>query len=810
MAVFDDGSGPALYVGGIFQQPPSNIARWDGTSWSSVGPGISGSVTSLAVFDDGSGPALYAGGSFQMIAGQWVLSIARWDGAAWSPVGGGIGTFGVNSVDALAVYDDGSGAALYAGGRFELAGGIPAANIARWDGSTWSALGSGIPSGGLVESLRAFDDGSGSKLFVGGQFLSAGGVAAHGLARWNGSSWLAAPGSGFTGGVFAMEVFDDGSGPALYVGGGVTSAGGLPASRVARWDGVSWSALGSGTDKIVYTLAAHDDGSGPTLYAGGEFTIAGGVSASYLARWNGASWSAPGTSDAGSGTDQPIDAFCVYDDGTGPALYAAGRFKVAGGAPVKYVAKWDGSRWTRLGGGGPSEPVAALAVFDDGSGPALYAGGEFALLGGIPAGHIARWDGTSWSTVGGGVNGDVFSLLVFDDGSGPALYAAGLFNRAGGSPASYVARWDGVSWSAVGGGMDRAVEALAVHDDGSGPVLVAGGDFTIAGGAAANRLATWDGVSWSALDPTGGGLEGRIEALASFDDGSGPALYVGGLFWSTLGTPTFAIGRWNGTAWQDVGPPGLGASWEVASLLVFDDGTDAGLYAGGWFTSIGGVPANSLARWDGWTWSAVGTADAFDAPVLALAAFDDGADGDADLYVGGMFRTPGVHVASWHGCGVLALCSGDGSFGACPCGNTGLSGRGCDNSAGTGGARLVASGAASRDTLVLTQTGELASSLSIFLQGDAALGSAMTFGDGLRCASGALKRLYVAIASGGGVFAPAPGQPSIGQRSATLGDPLAPGDVRLYQVYYRDPDTGFCPSPQGSSFNVGNALRVVW
>jgi hypothetical protein len=84
------------------------------------------------------------------------------------------------------------------------------------------------------------------------------------------------------------------------------------------------------------------------------------------------------------------------------------------------------------------------------------------------------------------------------------------------------------------------------------------------------------------------------------------------------------------------------------------------------------------------------------------------------------------------------------------------------------------------------------------------------FGDGLRCAGGALKRLYVATASGGGVFAPAPGQPSIGVRSATLGDPLAPGAVRLYQVYYRDPNLGFCPSPQGNTFNVGNALRVVW
>jgi len=73
------------------------------------------------------------------------------------------------------------------------------------------------------------------------------------------------------------------------------------------------------------------------------------------------------------------------------------------------------------------------------------------------------------------VNGTVLALAVFDDGHGPALYAGGSFTTAGGAAASRIARWDGSSWSAVGSGLDGPVWALLEHDDGSGPALHAGG-----------------------------------------------------------------------------------------------------------------------------------------------------------------------------------------------------------------------------------------------------------------------------------------------------------------------------------------------
>ncbi len=157
------------------------------------------------------------------------------------------------------------------------------------------------------------------------------------------------------------------------------------------------------------------------------------------------------------------------------------------------------------------------------------------------------------------------------------------------------------------------------------------------------------------------------------------------------------------------------------------------------------------------------------------------------------------------------FCLGDASSGACPCGNSGLAGRGCENSASTGGAVLTATGSASlaHDTLALGSFGEVASAPCVFLLGDS-LGSAVFFGDGLLCLAPRARRLYVHTASGGSVGAPQPGDLSISARSAALGDVLAPGARRHYQTYYRDPDPAFCPNPPGDGWNVSSGITIVW
>jgi hypothetical protein len=147
----------------------------------------------------------------------------------------------------------------------------------------------------------------------------------------------------------------------------------------------------------------------------------------------------------------------------------------------------------------------------------------------------------------------------------------------------------------------------------------------------------------------------------------------------------------------------------------------------------------------------------------------------------------------------------------CPCANAGTFGAGCNNSSHTGGAMLSSLGVASvmADTLSFHTIGEKPTATSIVLQGTTNLSSGALFGQGVRCAAGTLKRLYVKTASGGSITAPSAGDASVWSRSAALGDVIVAGQVRHYLVYYRDPIVlGGCPA--SSTFNATQGLQVAW
>ncbi|RZK47823.1 MAG: hypothetical protein EOO59_17340, partial [Hymenobacter sp.] len=157
---------------------------------------------------------------------------------------------------------------------------------------------------------------------------------------WNALSGTAGQQNGVDGPVFALAV----SGTSVYVGGSFASAGGVAASNVARWDGSTWSALGTpaanGVDNVVLALAV----SGPNVYVGGQFASAGGVAASNVACWNGTAWAALGT-PAANGTDDAVNALAV----SGPSVYVGGAFTTAGTLPAQHLARWDGAAWNLLG-----------------------------------------------------------------------------------------------------------------------------------------------------------------------------------------------------------------------------------------------------------------------------------------------------------------------------------------------------------------------------------------------------------------------------------------------------------------------------
>ncbi|MEW6199365.1 MAG: hypothetical protein AB1601_11980 [Planctomycetota bacterium] len=382
---------------------------------------------------------------------------------------------------------------------------------------------------------------------------------ANNIAIWDGARWNA-PGNGIAGSVYALAVFDvDGAGPAapvLIAAGSFTEAGGTPTSNIAQWDGAGWSTLADGTDDTVFALTVWDeDDAGPrppVLIAGGMFLEAGGVTACRIAKWDGESWSALLGGSVGGVSGAAVRALTVWDDDgpgpRGPMLVVGGYFGRVGSVTASNVAQFDGVSWSALGAGVDNR-VRALTTWDaDGLGaapPLLVVGGEFQKAGGANAKCIAKWNGTTWSSVGGGVFSNqapaVLALHTFDgDGAGPRpplLIAGGDFGWAG-VAVNHIAAWDGVTWQALAGGVDDSVLALAVFDaDGPEPgpgVLAVGGSFREASGQLACGVAQWDAAGWSALshDP-GNGLSDGVDALTSFDpDGTGPeppALFAGGV-----------------------------------------------------------------------------------------------------------------------------------------------------------------------------------------------------------------------------------------------------------------------------------------
>lgn len=169
-----------LILGGDFSwaggKPAKGLARWDGQTWSEFGGGVDVAIGYACVHDmkvfRGD---LIIGGDFEVVGTDSIPNIARWDGTAWHSLGSGLGL----EVYAFVEYDS----TLIATGTFRLAGDLEVNGIASWDGSAWSPMGTGL--GGSGRSLTVFED----ELIVGGWFTEAGGVRANRVACWSGTSW---------------------------------------------------------------------------------------------------------------------------------------------------------------------------------------------------------------------------------------------------------------------------------------------------------------------------------------------------------------------------------------------------------------------------------------------------------------------------------------------------------------------------------------------------------------------------------------------------------------------------------------------
>lgn len=569
-------------------------------------------------------------------------------GSEWQPFVPGV----IGYVSAIAH----SGTDLYIGGHFTQVGGVKANNIARWNTVThqWSALGSGISGPGYNPQIRAIVV-NGSDVYIGGDFDTAGGVTANYIARWDTTTntWHTL-GSGISNGLDRPVQTLVVSGNTLYVGGQFSNAGGAPARGLAAWNinAQTWNSIGNGVENGVHGYVFALALNGSDLYVGGGFDRAGTITATNVARWNTSSstWFA-----LGRGTNNDNYPYVQSMIMSGTQLYIGGQFtSVSDGVittTVNNVAAWSTTQhtWSALGAG-----LSGVDVFTGATSLALgpngvYVTGHFTQAGSTPVHNIARWTGSQWLALQNpiesfdGLDNDGEALLI----NGGDVYVGGIFNNAGIRSALSLARWNITeqNWYALGNGVNSYLTALAV----SGDDVYLGGDFTSAGGLTAGHIAHWNRrtQTWSNLD---GGVSGCRKTGGACDFPSvdaiiisGTDVYVGGNFSSAGGVPANSLARWDTTTnqWFDVGN-GVNCSTSNCSPEVralFADAT--GLYVGGTFDTAGGSAAHNVARWNGSIWSNLGSG--VNGAVYAITRHN------SVLYVGGGFTSPAPYLAAFDG-----------------------------------------------------------------------------------------------------------------------------------------------------------------
>ena len=376
----------------------------------------------------------------------------------WNPLNGNSGSNALNATALTMVVNPISGD-LYAGGLFTNVAGIPEADyIAKWDGSSWSALGSnGSGNGALAQGsgngqMGVFDlafDSSGN-LFVTGNFTISG-VASY-LAKWNGTSWSSVgTGLEFNGSGRAIAVDSQNH---VYLGGQfVNVAGDSAVDYLAKWDGSSWSGVGnSGIRNYVRSVAI---GLNDNVYVGAWANNIGGIpEADFIAKWNGSTWSALGGTSDGNGQFYDMPRNITVDSRSGLDIVYVGSLvssirDVNGNQRnTGYLIKWNGTMWEKAL---PDVSISDYLVTDVALAPGggIVIGGWFSATDIVPGDrcntnqrYLAYFDGTS--TVALGLNGDgpsfddqIDSVVFNKDGY---LIVGGKFsNASGNSSASRIA-----------------------------------------------------------------------------------------------------------------------------------------------------------------------------------------------------------------------------------------------------------------------------------------------------------------------------------------------------------------------------------
>ena len=324
----------------------------------------------------------------------------------WSPINGGVN----GHVNAIVEFQND----IIVAGAFTQAGGFPALNIARWNGTNWEDVGGGL--NGEIHALAVF----GTDLVAAGKFLqTTTNDTAYRVFRFDGNQWFPL-GTGFlnrTNEVVKTLFVHNGF---LYAGGNFklhqTSGG---ASNIARLNSNAWQNMGDGLDLEVLSITAYQN----DIIAGGKFTASDTAQVNHVARWDNGKWQR-----IGNGLNGDVFALSEFNGDL-----------IAGGDFPGNISRWNGA-WSILGNG-VSDTVKSLTTYDNN----LIVGGSFRYAGALAdsfyVNGVAKWSNSNWSKLLTGMDKDVRSLFVdeFD-----RIYAGGSFMSAGGDSVNRVSVWDTV------------------------------------------------------------------------------------------------------------------------------------------------------------------------------------------------------------------------------------------------------------------------------------------------------------------------------------------------------------------------------
>jgi len=321
-------------------------------------------------------------------------------------------------------------------------------------------------------------------LYIGGEFTNVNNILTNHILKWDGLNFQPIGNNlGIYSGVaqiWSITKFD----------GSIYMATGNP--WLSKWDGSQWDTLGLFNTGIVSLYTYNNE-----LCAGGPFIEVDGISANSIAKWDGSQWHS---------LNFPYSSRWVLSmvDYKGE-LYIGGNIEDSTGNIV-CCARYDGTNWNWLGNGlrGFYAGVTDMVVYKG----ELYVAGSFSKTdyAGNPGNYIAKWDGSNWSDVGGGVmgisgyNGQINDLQIYHD----ELYAIGVFSFAGGVPAQFIAKWNGERWCGLGTDFgNSSVTCLGVFQD----ILYVGGSFLTINGDSINNLAKWTGGSYVDTCSTPSGIQ---------------------------------------------------------------------------------------------------------------------------------------------------------------------------------------------------------------------------------------------------------------------------------------------------------------